>query len=94
MDHAMRRKSDQDLALAMKAFVEGPSVQGKIREDGGDIRFDGIEGRTVRITMTAACADCPASALTVTHFIEPAMRARFGQAFSVEARFKKPYFKA
>ena len=90
----MRRTSDQDLALAMKGFIEGPSVQGKIREDGGDLRFEGLEGHAVRITMTAACADCPASALTVRHFIEPAMRARFGKAFSVEARFKKPYFKA
>ena len=77
----------------IKAFIEGPEIQGKIREDGGDIRFVGRRGYRVEVCMKAACATCPSGERTVRHFVEPKLRDRFSEKITVKAQFEKPYFR-
>ena len=77
----------------IQAFIEGEEIRGRIREDGGDIGFDDLKGKTVHITMGAACADCPSGSRTVNQFVEKRVRHAFGDDLQVVARFVKPYFK-
>lgn len=76
----------------VRDYVEGPEIQGRIREDGGDIRFDRLEGDTVHVVMTAACAACPARKRTIRHFVEPALRRKFSRKLSVQASYRKHYY--
>jgi len=81
-----------DRAEVVREFIEGREVRGLIREDGGDIRFDRLQGNTVHVCMTAACSTCPAGPRTVKHFVERTVRERFSKDMIVVARFVKPYY--
>ena len=76
----------------IRDYIEGPDIQGRIRQDGGDIRFDRMEGDTVWVAMSAACATCPAGRRTVKHFVEPRLRRRFSAKLTVRARLVKHYY--
>jgi Fe-S cluster biogenesis protein NfuA len=43
--------------------------------DGGDIELVAVDGETVCVRLTGACADCPSSRLTLQYGIEAALRA-------------------
>lgn len=43
--------------------------------DGGDIELVAVDGETVCVRLTGACADCPASRLTLEYGVEAALRA-------------------
>ena len=86
-----RRKSPTASAEAIRAFVEG-ELRDAIREDGGDIAFERLDGHTVRIRMGALCSICPSGPRTAKHFVERRLRERFSPELVVEARFVKPYF--
>ena len=88
---AARRDPRQLSADALKEFVEG-ELRPAIREDGGDIAFEGLDGRVVRVRMGALCSLCPSGPRTVKHFVERRIRERFGPDLVVAARFVKPYF--
>jgi NifU-like protein len=88
---AARTKKTDDRRDAIRALVEG-ELREAIREDGGDIAFDGLEGHIVRIRMGGVCSVCPSGRRTVKHFIERTLRERFSPDLVVEARFVKPYF--
>ncbi|MFP4056206.1 MAG: NifU family protein [Candidatus Brocadiia bacterium] len=75
----------------LKAFIEG-ELRPAIREDGGDIAFEGLEGDTVRVRMGALCSICPSGPRTAKHFVERRLRQCFSPRLVVEARFVKPYF--
>lgn len=83
--------AESSLAEQIQAFLEG-ELRPAIREDGGDLVFEGLAGDTVRIALGAACATCPARDRTARHFVERRLRRRFGDRFQVSARFVKPYF--
>jgi Fe-S cluster biogenesis protein NfuA len=74
-----------------RALVEG-EIRDAIREDGGDIAFERLEGHTVFVRMGALCSLCPSGSRTVEYFVERRLRERFGPDIVVEARFIKPYF--
>jgi len=76
---------------AVRAFVEA-ELRPAIREDGGDIAFERLDGTTVHVRMGALCSLCPSGPRTVKHFVERRLRERFGPDIIVEARFVKPYF--
>ncbi|HOX40440.1 MAG TPA: NifU family protein [Candidatus Brocadiia bacterium] len=78
----------------IREFIEGDEIRGRIREDGGDIIFDAVEGEVVRVCMTAACATCPAGRRTVRHFVERKLREKFSPALAVEARYVKHYYRS
>ena len=75
----------------VRALVEG-EVRDAIREDGGDIAFERLEGHTVFVRMGALCSICPSGQRTVKHFVEKRLRERLAPDLTVEARFVKPYF--
>ncbi|MFW6163820.1 MAG: NifU family protein [Planctomycetota bacterium] len=78
-------------ADAVRAVIED-ELRPAIREDGGDIAFDRLEGKTVHVTLGALCSLCPSGPRTVEHFVQRRLRERFGPDLTVEARFVKPYF--
>jgi len=80
-----------DLSAAVQALIEG-EMRDAIREDGGDIAFEGLEGKTVRVRMGAVCSICPAGPRTVKHYVERLLRERIDADLTVTARFVKPYF--
>jgi len=79
------------LADEVRAFIEG-QLRDAIREDGGDIAFERLKGRTVFVRMGGVCSICPSGPRTVKHFVERKLRERFSPDLVVEARFVKPYF--
>ena len=82
---------NSDLSSAVPDLVEG-EMRDAIREDGGDIAFEGLDGKTVRIRMGAVCAVCPSRERTAKHYVERLLRERIDPDFVDEARFVKPYF--
>lgn len=88
-----RIRRETPLAERIRRFVE-EDLRPAIREDGGDIAFEALSGREVRLVMGAACATCPARARTVRHWVEPRLRERFTRDLVVKVRYVKPYFVA
>jgi NifU-like protein len=87
-----RRAGTERLTVeAVRAAIE-EELRPAIREDGGDIAFDRLEGTTVHVTMGALCSLCPSAPRMVEHFVQRRLRQRFGPGLIVEARFVKPYF--
>ena len=84
-------KSRPDLATAVRDCVEG-EIMYAIRQDGGDIAFEGMDGNTVRVRLGALCSICPAGPRMAKEFVEKLLRKRFSEDINVEARFVKPYF--
>lgn len=48
-----------------------------IQADGGDIDLVAVDGDTICVRMTGACADCPSSRLTLQYGIEGALRREY-----------------
>ena len=89
---ARRARKKQALrADGIRAFIEG-ELRDAIREDGGDIAFERLDGHTVCIRMGGVCSFCPSGPRTVKHFVERKLRERFSSDLVVEARFVRPYF--
>lgn len=78
-------------AETVRALVEG-EIRDAIREDGGDIAFERLEGNTVHVRMGALCSLCPSGPRTAKHFVERLLRERVSPELTVAARFVKPYF--
>jgi Fe-S cluster biogenesis protein NfuA len=76
---------------AIAAFIKS-EILPKIREDGGDIGFDRLEGGVVHLYMGAACATCPSRERTARHYVQVLLRRRFGDELRVQVRVQKPYF--
>jgi Fe-S cluster biogenesis protein NfuA len=62
----------------MSSRVVIESVLNRVRPfilaDGGDIELVAVDGDTVCIRLTGACADCPSSRLTLQYGVETALR--------------------
>ena len=86
-----KTKKRRDLAEKIRQFIED-ELRSAIREDGGDIGFESLEGSTVKITMGASCCGCPAATRTSKHFVEKKLREKFANDLRVEVRFVKPYY--
>jgi Fe-S cluster biogenesis protein NfuA len=76
---------------AVRDLIEG-EIRDAIREDGGDIAFEGMDGHTVRVRMGALCSLCPSGPRTVEHYVQKTLRERVDPGLEVAARFVKPYF--
>ena len=86
-----RKCASAKLEDAIRELVEG-ELREAIRQDGGDIVFEGVEGNTVRIGMGAMCSICPSAGKTAKHYVERELRERVSEELLVEARIVKPYF--
>ena len=62
--------------MPSRAAVE--SILNRVRPfivaDGGDIELVALDGDTVCVRLTGACADCPSSRLTLQYGLETALR--------------------
>ncbi|MBK5298989.1 MAG: NifU family protein [Vicinamibacteria bacterium] len=62
----------------MSSRVVIESVLNRLRPfivaDGGDIELVAVDGDTVCVRLTGACADCPSSRLTLQYGVETALR--------------------
>ena len=83
--------SSRKLVNAVRKFVEG-ELQEAIREDGGDITFEGMEGNVIRVRIGALCSICPSAPKMVKHYVEKRLREHFSKNLVVEARIVRPYF--
>ncbi|MCX7049131.1 MAG: NifU family protein [Candidatus Sumerlaeota bacterium] len=88
---ARHRKPQQDLPEQIRRFIE-EQLRPAIREDGGDIAFEALDGDMVRITMGAACCGCPAASRTSKFYVEKKIQEKFSADLRVQVRFVKPYY--
>jgi Fe-S cluster biogenesis protein NfuA len=49
-------------------------VRPYLQADGGDIELTAVNGRTVAVRLTGACANCPSAHMTLFLGIEAALR--------------------
>lgn len=61
--------------LAVEAVLN--RVRPFILADGGDIELVAVDGDTVCLRLTGACADCPSSRLTLQYGVETALRGEY-----------------
>lgn len=86
---ALRLDRAQTFALreATDAPAEGPIDETAVRQaveearrilmqDGGDIEYLGLEGRTVQVRLKGACVGCPRSTLDLKNVVERLVRSR------------------
>jgi Fe-S cluster biogenesis protein NfuA len=63
----------------MSSRVVVESVLNRVRPfivaDGGDIELVALDGDTVCLRLSGACADCPSSSLTLQYGVEAALRS-------------------
>jgi Fe-S cluster biogenesis protein NfuA len=43
--------------------------------DGGDVKLVSVDEREIVVRLSAACAGCPGAGYTMTHVVEPVLRA-------------------
>ena len=73
-----------DLETRVKNVLE--KIRPAIKEDGGDIKFLGIDNSgLVKIQFLGACIGCPSSAQTLHHGIERRLKERIPEVTGVEA---------
>ena len=72
---------------ALDEPAEGPIDEAEVRQaveearrilqqDGGDIEYVGLDGRTVQVRLKGACVGCPRSTLDLKNVVERLVRAR------------------
>lgn len=76
---AQRQVSDQpaegpiDEAAVRQAVEEARRI---LMQDGGDIEYVGLDGRTVQVRLKGACVGCPRSTLDLKNVVERLVRSR------------------
>ena len=50
-------------------------IRPAIQMDGGDIELVEADNGVIKVKLTGACAGCPMSTMTLTHFVEERLRA-------------------
>lgn len=76
--------SDKPVFNEENVRAEIERIRPMLQADGGDIRFLGLEGGKVRVTLTGACSGCAFAALTLHHGVESALRKVFPEMERVE----------
>lgn len=83
-----------DFALdsgAIGRFVE-EQLRPKVRNDGGDVTFEGLHGNTVRLVAYADCATCPATDPCLKWWVERELARVTGTPLQVVIEKRPPYF--
>ncbi|MFA4945348.1 MAG: NifU family protein [Lentisphaeria bacterium] len=75
----------------MQDFFE-TTLRPKVRVDGGDITFAGVEGDRVLIDAHADCAGCPATSDCLRAWLETELSRHCGRPVRVVIRKQLPYF--
>lgn len=74
--------TDDARTAQIRDLVENDIARG-LRTDGGDIELLGVEGATVRVRLTGACASCPASQATIKGWVEAQLREHVDEDIEV-----------
>lgn len=71
----------------MKEKVEKvlEEIRPSLQADGGDVELVAVEGNTVKVKLTGACAGCPMSQMTLAFGIEKVLKERIPEIEKVEA---------
>lgn len=51
-------------------------IRPALKNDNGDVELIDVDGNTVTVTLKSACANCPASGITLRDFIQKELRER------------------
>ena len=76
---AMRQAADEpadgpiDESAVRQAVEESRRI---LMQDGGDIEYVGLDGRTVQVRLKGACVGCPRSTLDLKNVVERLVRSR------------------
>lgn len=70
---------------AVRAAIE--EARRILMQDGGDIEFVELDGRTVRVRLKGACVGCPRSTLDLKNVVERLVRSRAPGVASVANTF-------
>lgn len=76
---AMRQEADEpadgpiDESAVRQAVEEARRI---LMQDGGDIEYIGLDGRTVQVRLKGACVGCPRSTLDLKNVVERLVRSR------------------
>lgn len=66
----------------VKAAIE--DIRPSLQNDGGDISFIKLEGKTVFVSLQGACAGCPMSQMTLKGGVERYLRDKVDSELVVE----------
>lgn len=83
LDRAQTFAQRQDLEAPADGPIDEAAVRQAVEEarrillqDGGDIEYVGLDGRTVQVRLKGACVGCPRSTLDLKNVVERLVRAR------------------
>jgi Fe-S cluster biogenesis protein NfuA len=63
-----------------------------VQVDGGDVVFEGLVERRVKLVFRGDCSRCVATECGLVPWIAGMIEKRFGRRFEIEARMQRPYF--
>lgn len=89
-DASLRTQTGFDPAEIAK-FVER-ELRPKVRNDGGDISFEGLDGDVLRIAAHADCATCVATDNCLSWWIQSEVERLAGVPVRVVIKKRPPYF--
>ncbi len=78
-------------SLEIERFVQS-ELRPKVRNDGGDITFEALEGDEVRLAARADCATCSATDACLKWWIERELERFAGQPLRAVIEKRAPYF--
>lgn len=60
-------------------------IRPALQHDGGDIKLIDVVGDVVKVQLQGACAGCPMSAMTLSHFVEQQLKEQVSESITLEA---------
>ncbi len=84
------------MGTTVESQVSHPTTESRVRQvielirpaiqaDGGDIRLERVEGRTVTVQLLGVCESCPISPVTLKQGVERILRERVPEITAVIA---------
>ncbi|MDD2236918.1 MAG: Fe-S cluster assembly protein NifU [Kiritimatiellae bacterium] len=87
----MQQKEEDDQAMTniekiekIKNVIE-TVIRPALQHDGGDIKLIDVVGDVVKVQLQGACAGCPMSAMTLSHFVEQQLKEQVSESITLEA---------
>ncbi len=75
--------SDSELVKKIKKVLSR-EIRPVLALDGGDVKFVGIEGEILYVSLKGACSSCPSSRVTLKQGIEVRIKELFSEIKAVE----------
>ena len=78
------------MSLESKVKKALDEIRPILQQDGGDVEFVGIEGKTVMVRMQGACSSCPSAKYTLKEVIEDKIKEACPEIESVQDADDEP----